>query len=454
MTDAAGCWFCPPRPGALPGLDCQASVGVDVRIANFATTSDGQHVPNPGWGRVAATRLGTAQQVLARKQRGSRPPRKARATVATRYRKLANQRRNFTPQRTAGARRPLWPAGRRGPEGPQPCAADRTPPRSQPAGPVPGLGAAAKTGLHRSIHDAGWPDVSIRIAEEAGRVVIDVDPRHTSDRCEACGHTAEEPRHTSSVLLSRLQAHRQRRRACRAQHPPGWTGPSRSRPRLHVRRKAGSNNRQRSHQSVPTAQISPASSRRRTAGRDGAASRRRPRRWPGRTRRRGRGTPAGRPPRARARHRPGGCRRPTGRPAGRRGGGCGRPARSSSRGSGKATAWPGSSRSATLAGAAVPAVAPEQPDRHPGSRARGQPGRHRDQDAQVVTAGDERVGRIRSAGTTPARRPPITGPPGPARRTPPGRPAQPVRTSADPKRNTSIAWAAGRSASKASSTEP
>jgi putative transposase len=47
--------------------------------------------------------------------------------------------------------------------------------------------------LHQSIHDAGWAQfVSIlrAKAEEAGRVVIDVDARHTSDRCEACGHTA------------------------------------------------------------------------------------------------------------------------------------------------------------------------------------------------------------------------------------------------------------------------
>jgi transposase len=94
-----------------------AAVGVDVEINSFATTSDGQHLPNPRWGQ-----------------------------------------------------------------------------------------AAAKTGLHRSIHDAGWAQfVSIlrAKAEEAGCVVIDVDPRHTSDRCQACGHTARENRASQAIFSCR-----------------------------------------------------------------------------------------------------------------------------------------------------------------------------------------------------------------------------------------------------------
>jgi putative transposase len=194
----------------VPTRPLEAAVGVDVGIASFATTSDGQHLPNPGWGRVAAARLGTAQQVLARKQRGSNHRRNARATVATRYRKLANQRRNFH-HHTARAlvvgydllvvedlkirnlvRRPA--------------------PRPDPDHPGGFLanGAAAKTGLHRSIHDAGWAQfVSIlrAKAEEAGRVVIDVDARHTSDRCEACGHTARENRATQAVFSCRGCGH-------------------------------------------------------------------------------------------------------------------------------------------------------------------------------------------------------------------------------------------------------
>jgi putative transposase len=70
--------------------------------------------------------------------------------------------------------------------------------------------AAAKAGLHRSIHDAGWAQfVSIlrAKAEEAGRVVIEVDARHTSDRCGACGHTAKENRASQAVFSCRRCGH-------------------------------------------------------------------------------------------------------------------------------------------------------------------------------------------------------------------------------------------------------
>ena len=51
----------------LPATGRQA--GIDVGIASFATTSDGEHVDNPRWGRVAADRLATAQQRLQRAKR-------------------------------------------------------------------------------------------------------------------------------------------------------------------------------------------------------------------------------------------------------------------------------------------------------------------------------------------------------------------------------------------------
>jgi putative transposase len=188
----------------------RATVGIDFGIASFATTSDGYHLPNPGFGRVAAARLASAQQAVAHKRRGSNHRRKARETVAARHRKLANQRRNFHHHaaRALVVRYDLLviedlkirnmvrrPATRSDPDQPGRFLPNR---------------AAAKAGLHRSIHDAGWARfVSIlrAKAEEAGRVVIDVDARHTSDRCEACGHTAKENRASQAVFSCRGCGH-------------------------------------------------------------------------------------------------------------------------------------------------------------------------------------------------------------------------------------------------------
>ena len=58
-------------------------------------------------------------------------------------------------------------------------------------------GAAAKAGLNRSISDSGWGLLRSYLAykaEEAGRELIAVDPRHTSVRCSSCGHIAPENR--------------------------------------------------------------------------------------------------------------------------------------------------------------------------------------------------------------------------------------------------------------------
>ena len=51
-------------------------------------------------------------------------------------------------------------------------------------------GAGAKAGLNQSILDAGWGQFQqfcVAKAESAGRRVLFVDPRMTSQRCSGCG---------------------------------------------------------------------------------------------------------------------------------------------------------------------------------------------------------------------------------------------------------------------------
>jgi putative transposase len=193
----------------LPDTGRQA--GIDVGIASFATTSDGEHADNPRWGHAAADRLASAQRRLFRARRGSTNRRRRRETVAARHRKIANQRKDFhhkTARRLADAYdlivvEDLAIAN----------MLRRTKPIPDPDNPGQYLpnGAAAKTGLNRSISDAGWGQfVSIlrAKAEDAGRIWIEVDPRHTSDRCEACGHSAPENRVTQAEFCCQRCSHR------------------------------------------------------------------------------------------------------------------------------------------------------------------------------------------------------------------------------------------------------
>jgi putative transposase len=192
----------------LPATGRQA--GIDVGIVSFATTSDGTHLDNPRWGRAAADKLAAAQQRLARAKRGSKNRDRKRGTVAARHRKIANQRKDFHHKeaRALVAEYDLLVV-----EDLQVAnMLRRAKPVPDPDNPGQYLpnGAAAKTGLNRSISDAGWGlFVSIlrAKAEDAGRTWIEVDPQHTSDRCECCGHAALENRVTQAEFCCQACGH-------------------------------------------------------------------------------------------------------------------------------------------------------------------------------------------------------------------------------------------------------
>lgn len=193
----------------LPATGRQA--GIDVGIVSFATTSDGEHIENPRWGRAAACQLSAAQQRLQRAKRRSKNRERKRETVAARHRRIANQRKDFHHKQARTlvecydllVVEDLQIAN----------MLRRAKPVPDPDNPGQFLpnGAAAKRGLSRSISDVGWGRfVSIlrAKAEEAGRIWIEADPRHTSDRCENCGHAAPENRVTQAAFECQRCSHR------------------------------------------------------------------------------------------------------------------------------------------------------------------------------------------------------------------------------------------------------
>ncbi len=196
----------PTKPLAATGRQA----GIDVGIVSFATTSEGEHIDNPRWGRAAAARLAAAQQRLQRAKRRSKNRQHRRETVAARHRKVANQRKDFHYKQARTLVRhydvlvveDLAIAN----------MVRRTKPVPDPAHPGQFLanGARAKSGLNRSISDAGWGQfVSIlrAKAEDAGRIWIEVDPRHTSDGCEHCGYAAAENRVTQAAFVCQRCGH-------------------------------------------------------------------------------------------------------------------------------------------------------------------------------------------------------------------------------------------------------
>jgi putative transposase len=194
----------PARPLEATGK----AVGIDLGVCAAVATSDGQLVLEGRYGQRARERLATAQRHLASKRKGSRKRERAVAAVAAAHRKVRNQRKDLAHKLsrelvnsydlivhedlkiTNLVRRPR--------------------PRKGSDGTYEPNGAAAKTGLNRAISDAGWGQLLQYIAykaADAGREVISVDPRHTSQRCSRCGHVARENRLTQARFRCQACGH-------------------------------------------------------------------------------------------------------------------------------------------------------------------------------------------------------------------------------------------------------
>ncbi|MEV4528435.1 RNA-guided endonuclease TnpB family protein [Streptosporangium sp. NPDC049304] len=180
------------------------AVGIDLGVASLVTTSDGEHLANPRHLAACADRLAAAQRDLARKKRGSTRRRKAVARVAALHGTVRRQRLDGVHKAAlalVGDYDVIVHEDLR--------IANLTRSASGTLE-APGSNVAAKSGLNRSILDAGW-GVFLTIlshkAESAGRELIAVNPANTSRTCAACGHVAKENRPTQAEFHCRRCAH-------------------------------------------------------------------------------------------------------------------------------------------------------------------------------------------------------------------------------------------------------
>jgi putative transposase len=146
-------------------------VGVDVGLSHFATLSDGSQVDNPRFFRHDERALVKAQKRLSAATKGTPERRKAKRVVQHIHQRIANRRKDFAHK-----------LSRRWVNEYQFIAFEKLDIKDMQDGNY--------RGMNKSIGDAAWRqlfDYTTYKAAEAGRTVVSVDPRNTTQMCSGCG---------------------------------------------------------------------------------------------------------------------------------------------------------------------------------------------------------------------------------------------------------------------------
>lgn len=182
-------------PGSIPEmtpLDKRKSVvGIDVGINVLVALSDGSFVENKRFttNKRTSRRLAMRQRNVSRKLRGSRNRMRAAQKLASQQHKLAQRSDGYNWQvantivkkSDTVVREDLRIKN----------MVKRAQPKHDGFGGYKRNGGSRKTGLNRVILDAGWGDIFRKIAwlaMKAGKPVVAVPPKHSSQECPKCGH--------------------------------------------------------------------------------------------------------------------------------------------------------------------------------------------------------------------------------------------------------------------------
>ncbi|MFE9812234.1 RNA-guided endonuclease InsQ/TnpB family protein [Streptomyces sp. NPDC005548] len=175
IKDAAGRYFASfvidtdPAADAARMPDTDRTIGIDLGLTHFAVLSDGTKIDSPRFVRRAEKKLKKTQRELSRKQKGSKNRAKARLKVARAHATVADARHEFHHQLSTQLIS----------ENQGIAVEDLT---------VAGL---ARTGLAKSVHDAGWASFINMLtykAERYGRTVVKIGRfEPTSQTCSTCG---------------------------------------------------------------------------------------------------------------------------------------------------------------------------------------------------------------------------------------------------------------------------
>jgi putative transposase len=178
---------------ARPLTDVNKIVGCDLGITKLAHLSDGYQFENPKFLTNKKTKriLKIRQRKINRKAKGSNNRKKASKKVGNLHKRIADKRQAYQ----------WYVAHKIVSRNVDAIAVENLnvsvmkkrckPKIDEEIGRFLKNGQSRKKGLNRSISDASWSDLILKIeylAAKHGKVVIKVNPKHTSQKCQNCGH--------------------------------------------------------------------------------------------------------------------------------------------------------------------------------------------------------------------------------------------------------------------------
>ena len=179
--------LCDDTVSPLP--KASGSIGIDLGLTHFAILSTGEKFASPRTFRQNQKKLDKLQKSLSRKQKGSRNRTKARLKVARLHAKITDARRDFLHKLSTRLIRENQTISL------ETLAVKNMSKAAKGTIQNPGKRVRQKSGLNKSILDAGWSEFVRQLQYKAlwyGREIIGIDRWYpSSKRCSDCGYVLQ-----------------------------------------------------------------------------------------------------------------------------------------------------------------------------------------------------------------------------------------------------------------------
>ena len=191
-----------PMPLPIDTNQVKSVIAADLGIRKLVALNNGELIQNPNFAQKVARRKQIRHRAASRKVKGSKNRSKANSKLVRLDQKVANQRNDYQ-WKIANKLCRLGDGIIFEALNVKGMMARCKPLKCPETGKYLKNGQAAKRGLNRVIADAAWGELKLKtkaVAAKLGLIVVEVDPKFTSQQCSCCGYTSPLNREQEKFL--------------------------------------------------------------------------------------------------------------------------------------------------------------------------------------------------------------------------------------------------------------